>query len=79
CVATHDPELLEWVQRRFHDRDMMELSFLKGLADDTKCRLVSSGWKVSEYVPFGSNREGYESRRKAYLRALDEIGRVPAP
>lgn len=79
CVATQDPELLEWVQQRFHDRDMMEFSFLKGLSDDTKCRLVSNGWKVSEYVPFGSNKEGYESRRKAYLRALDEIGRVPAP
>jgi proline dehydrogenase len=57
----------------------MEFSFLKGLSDDTKGRLISDGWRVSEYVPFGANKEGYESRRKAYLRTLDELGRVPAP
>jgi proline dehydrogenase len=79
CVATHDPDILDWVQQRMHDREIMELSFLKGLSDDTKDHMVSDGWRVSEYVPFGSNREGYESRRKAYLRTLDELGRVPAP
>ncbi len=79
CVATHDPDILEWVQQRFHDREMLEFSFLKGLSDETKERLVSDGWRVSEYVPYGSNKEGYEARRKAYLRALDELGRVPAP
>jgi proline dehydrogenase len=79
CVATHDPEILEWVQQRMPDREIMELSFLKGLADETKGHLVSNGWKVSEYVPYGSNKEGYEARRKAYIRILDELGRVPAP
>ncbi|MBI0581841.1 MAG: proline dehydrogenase family protein [Methanomassiliicoccales archaeon] len=79
CVATHDPDILEWVQQRMSDREMMEFSFLKGLADETKGHLVSNGWRVSEYVPYGSNKEGYEARRKAYLRTLDELGRVPAP
>jgi proline dehydrogenase len=79
CVATHDPDLLEWAQDRICDRELMEFSFLKGLSDDTKGRLISDGWRVSEYVPFGANKEGYESRRKAYLRTLDELGRVPAP
>ncbi len=79
CVATHDLDILEWVQQRMHDHEMMDFSFLKGLADDTKGHLVSNGWRVSEYVPYGSNKEGYEARRKAYLRALDDLGRVPAP
>lgn len=79
CVATHDQDILEWVQQRMHDHEMMEFSFLKGLADETKEHLVSNGWKVSEYVPYGSNKEGYEARRKAYLRTLDELGRIPAP
>ncbi|MDW5563567.1 MAG: proline dehydrogenase family protein [Methanomassiliicoccus sp.] len=79
CVATHDADLIEWAQQRFHDRDMMEFSFLKGLSDQTKVHLVSDGWKVSEYVPYGANKEGYEARRKTYLRTLDELGRVPAP
>ncbi len=79
CVATHDPDILEWVKNRIRDRDILEFGFLKGLADVTKERLVVEGWSVAEYVPFGSNREGYEARRKTYLNKLDELGRLPAP
>ncbi|NLT36837.1 MAG: hypothetical protein GXX95_01580 [Methanomassiliicoccus sp.] len=79
CIATHDPDLLEWSQDRISDRDILEFSFLKGLADETKERLVWDGWKVAEYVPFGPHKEGYETRRKTYLRRLDELGRLPAP
>ncbi|MBI0583752.1 MAG: proline dehydrogenase family protein [Methanomassiliicoccus sp.] len=79
CVGTHDPDLLEWVQNRVCDHEILEFSFLKGLADGTKGTLVSEGWKVSEYIPFGPHKEGYEARRKAYLRTLDELGRLPAP
>jgi proline dehydrogenase len=79
CVATHDPDILEWVQERLPDRDFIEFSFLRGFSDLTKERMASEGWKVTEYVPFGSNKEGYETRRKTYLRRLDELGRQPAP
>jgi proline dehydrogenase len=79
CVATHDPDLLEWVQTRLRDRDLLEFSFLKGLSDVTKDQLVWEGWNVTEYVPYGANKEGYETRRKTYLRKLDELGRQPAP
>lgn len=79
CIATHDPDLLEWSQDRISDRDILEFSFLKGLADETKEKLVWDGWKVAEYVPFGPHKEGYETRRKTYLRRLDELARLPAP
>ncbi len=78
-VATHDPDVLEWARNRIRDKDILEFSFLKGLADMTKERLVAEGWKVAEYVPYGPNREGYEARRKTYLKKLDELGRLPAP
>lgn len=78
-VATHDPDVLEWVKNRIRDKDILEFSFLKGLSDRTKERLVVEGWRVAEYVPYGSNREGYETRRKTYLKKLDELGRLPAP
>lgn len=78
-AATHDPDLLEWIQARICDRDIVEFGFLMGLADETKERLAYEGWRVVEYVPYGSHKEGYESRRKAYLRMLDELGRLPAP
>jgi proline dehydrogenase len=61
------------------DRDFIEFSFLRGFSDWTKERMASEGWKVTEYVPFGSNKEGYETRHKTYLRRLDELGRQPAP
>ncbi len=79
CIATHDPELLEWGQDRISDKDILEFSFLKGLADETKDQLVWDGWRVAEYVPFGPHKEGYETRRKAYLKQLDELGKMPAP
>lgn len=78
-VATHDPELLSWLTSRVKDRGLVELGFLKGLSDRTKGSLAAEGWTVSEYVPFGKDREGYEARRLAYLKNLDELGRSPAP
>ena len=78
-VATHDPDILEWVMRRIRDKELIEFGFLRGLSDETKEQLASEGWKVAEYVPFGHNREGYEARRKTYLRTLDELGQLPAP
>lgn len=79
CIATHDPDILEWVSRRVKDKEFIEFGFLKGLADVTKEQMAREGWKVAEYVPYGLNREGYETRRKTYLRKLDELGRAPAP
>ena len=79
CVATHDPEILDWVRKIIKYKDKVEFGFLKGLADDTKESLSHDGWQVLEYVPFGSSKEGYEARRNTYLKKLEEIGRQPAP
>lgn len=78
-VATHDPDLIKWVKSRVKDKELVEFGFLKGLADRTKESLAADGWTVLEYVPYGREREGYEARRKAYLKALDDLGRTPAP
>jgi len=79
CVATHDPELLSWMKGRCRDKEMIEFGFLKGLSDQTKQDLAAEGWKVVEYVPYGSNTEGYITRRRTYLMRLEELGRMPAP
>ena len=79
CIGTHDPDLLEWAQNRISDRDFLEYAFLKGLSDETKENMAFEGWKVSEYVPFGKNKEGYETRRRTYIAMLAELGRSPAP
>ena len=79
-VGTHDPELIGWLKRKMeNERDMMEFGFLKGLSDAAKTDLANAGWRVAEYVPFGSNKLAYEGRRLKYLRELDDLGRVPLP
>ena len=79
-VGTHDPELIGWLKRKMeNERDMVEFGFLKGLSDTTKTDLANAGWRVAEYVPFGSNKLAYEARRLKYLRELDALGRVPLP
>ena len=79
CIATHDPDLLRWAMNRIPDRDFIEYSFLKGLANETKEMMAFEGWKVSEYVPYGNAKEGYETRRRTYLAKLEELGRSPLP
>jgi proline dehydrogenase len=79
-VGTHDPELFEWVKsqaRENEQKDLFEFGFLKGLADETKLELVSDGWQVSEYVPFGKDSKAYVKRRLRYLEGLHRLGRSP--
>jgi len=79
-IGTHDPVLIDWTLREFHDgRDLVEFGFLKGLSEQTKVRLAAEGWKVSEYVPFGPGGDAYVLRRERYLRDLERSGRTPAP
>ena len=79
CIGTHDPDLLEWAKNRISDRDFLEFAFLKGLSDVTKEHMAFEGWRVSEYVPYGKNKEGYETRRRTYMAMLAQLGRSPAP
>ena len=79
-VGTHDPDLIEWIKEKMVERkDQMEFGFLKGLAEETKLKLVEEGWKVSEYVPYGSESEAYVTRRNRYLKGLEKAGREPVP
>lgn len=79
-VGTHDPELIEWLEREMeNEKNRIEFGFLKGLSDATKIDLVNSGWKVAEYVPFGPSRSAYEARRLKYLRELHGLCRIPMP
>lgn len=78
CVGTHDPELVGWLEER-GSRGCLEFGFLMGLADETKLRLASSGWRVLEYVPFGPESGPYIARRERYLKGLERLGRTPAP
>lgn len=79
-VATHDPELLEWLTSRLDDeKHRVEFGFLMGLSDQTKKELVMDDWAVSEYIPLGSEPGPYIARREHYLSLLDTMGRAPAP
>jgi proline dehydrogenase len=79
-VGTHDPELIEWIKKRTIDKKrQLELGFLKGFGDETKLELVEEGWRVMEYVPFGSESTAYETRRNRYIKELDVAGKNPVP
>jgi proline dehydrogenase len=77
-VGTHDPVLIKALEEKA-SRNLVEFGFLKGLAEDTKLRLVKEGWRVSEYAPFGKNSDAYVARRNNYLSRLGEMGRSPVP
>jgi proline dehydrogenase len=79
-AATHDPELIDRLKEEVSEnRDLIEFSFLKGLADKTKTELASDGWKVGEYVPYGPGGQSYVQRRERYLKILEGLGRAPVP
>ena len=79
-IGTHDPVLIDQITRSHADeKGKIEFSFLKGLADATKHSLVLQGWRVSEYVPFGTHIAPYIARRERYLRDLERLGLHPVP
>ncbi|HVP94797.1 MAG TPA: proline dehydrogenase family protein [Methanoregulaceae archaeon] len=79
-VATHDLSILDWIRHELSDeKSRLELGFLMGFAERTKKDLVSEGWAVSEYVPYGAEAGAYIARREYYLRHLESLGMSPAP
>lgn len=80
CLGTHDPELVVWTTIKAADQsEKVEFGMLKGFSDMTKLDFVKNKWRVSEYVPYGTNKAAYEARRRAYLQMLASIDRQPAP
>ena len=79
-VGTHDPDVIGWITgENGIPRHQLEIGFLMGLSDETKVRLASDGWDVSEYVPFGPGGNAYRLRRERYLAMLRNAGRDPLP
>lgn len=80
-VGTHDPFLIRSMTARLgtDNRDIASFGFLKGLGEQTMEQMAASGYRVAEYVPFGSNRRAYIARRHTYLHKLEGMGLSPVP
>jgi proline dehydrogenase len=64
AVATHDENLIEEAisLSKNHHKDF-EFEMLMGIRDKRKFELVESGFRVSEYIPFGKSWWAYSVRR----------------
>jgi proline dehydrogenase len=63
-VATHDSELVEETKRLAESKHTsFEFQMLKGIRDELKEELVNSGYKVTEYLPYGASWLAYSRRR----------------
>jgi len=64
AVATHDSELIDETKRLAESKHVnFEFQMLKGIRDELKEELVKSGYKVSEYLPYGASWLAYSRRR----------------
>jgi len=64
AVGTHDSELIAEATRLSDSKHTnFEFQFLKGIRDDLKADLVRSGYRVSEYLPYGASWLAYSRRR----------------
>ncbi|MEM0116904.1 MAG: proline dehydrogenase family protein [Conexivisphaerales archaeon] len=65
AVATHDEKLIKLTQDFAKEtrNENFEFQFLKGVREDRAAQLLSAGFKVSIYVPYGENWLPYALRR----------------
>jgi len=64
AVGTHDSKLVAHAKRLAESKHVnFEFQFLKGIRDDLKLELVKSGYRVSEYLPYGASWLAYSKRR----------------
>ena len=67
AIATHDPSMIDtarrWVHERHVARDAFEFQMLYGIRRDLQTMLVSEGYRVRVYVPFGREWFPYFMRR----------------
>jgi proline dehydrogenase len=63
-VSTHDDALVRLAVRlnKKYKRDF-EFGFLKGIRDKLKLELMREGFRVTEYIPYGTNWLPYSIRR----------------
>src|SRR5208337_1554082 len=54
AIATHDSALVEEAKKLAESKQVnFEFEMLKGIRDELKADLVKSGYRVSEYLPYG--------------------------
>jgi proline dehydrogenase len=64
AIATHDSALVDKAKSLAESKHAdFRFEFLKGIRDDLKQELVKSGYKVSEYLPYGDRWWAYSKRR----------------
>ncbi|MDX1578607.1 MAG: proline dehydrogenase family protein [Gemmatimonadota bacterium] len=69
AIATHDEKMIRatrrHAERRGIDQDRFEFQMLYGVRRDAQARLVSEGYQMRVYVPYGSEWYAYLMRRMA--------------
>ena len=64
AIGTHDERMISEAEKLSRDRTAnFEFQLLKGIRDDLKSRLLTDGFKVSEYIPYGPEWYNYSKRR----------------
>ena len=64
AIATHDSALVEEAKKLAESKRVdFEFEMLKGIRDELKADLVKSGYRVSEYLPYGDRWFAYSKRR----------------
>ena len=67
AIATHDPKLIDeailLAKTSGIDNRKFEFQFLMGINNELKENLVKKGFRVSEYIPYGSHWFPYSMRR----------------
>ncbi len=64
AIATHDSKLVDRAKDLAASKHVeFRFELLKGIRDDLKGDLVKSGYKVSEYLPYGDRWWAYSKRR----------------
>ena len=69
AVASHDENIINFTKELAAnyqiDNSKFEFQMLYGICDELQQRLVSEGYKVRVYVPYGKDWFGYFMRRLA--------------
>lgn len=64
AIGTHDQKMINEAEKLSHDHNGdFEFQLLKGIRDDLKSKLLTDGFKVSEYIPYGPEWYNYSKRR----------------
>lgn len=69
AIATHDPQIIAFTKQFVDEMNIpnhkFEFQMLYGICEELQKQLVSEGYKVRVYVPFGKDWFGYFMRRLA--------------